>query len=102
MGNKGTRLCVISLICMFFAPIVIFLIAGRFMSGDISGATADAYGLMIPLDIASYIAAWALAIISRVKYKNRFSLVLIIIYGSLLALSVIGIIVLLCFFIGMF
>ena len=56
----------------------------------------------IPLDIASYIATWDLAIISRVKYKNRFSLVLIIIYGSLLALSVIGIIVLLCFFIGMF
>ncbi len=72
------------------------------MSGDISGATADAYGVMIPLDIASYIAAWALSIISRVKYKNRFSLVLIIIYGSLLALSVIGIIVLLCFFIGVF
>ncbi len=72
------------------------------MSGDISGATADAYGVMIPLDIASYIAAWAFAIISRVKCKNRFSLVLIIIYGSLLALSVIGIIVLLCFFIGMF
>ena len=102
MGNKGTRLCVISLICMFLAPIVIFLIAGRFMNGDISGATADAYGVMIPLDIVSYIAAWVLAIISRVKYKNRFSLVLIIIYGSLLALSVIGIIVLLCFFIGMF
>ena len=36
------------------------------------------------------------------KYKNRFSLVLVIIYGSLLALSVIGIIVLFCFFIGMF
>ena len=87
---------------MFLAPIVIFLIAGSFMSGDISGATADAYGVMIPLDIAAYIAAWALAIISRAKYKNRFSLVLIIIYGSLLALSVIGIIVLLCFFIGMF
>ena len=102
VGNKGTRLCVISLICMFLAPIVIFLIARRFMNGDISGATADAYGVMIPLDIASYIAAWALAIISRVKYKNRFSLVLIIIYGSLLALSVIGIIVLLCFFIGTF
>ena len=102
MGNKGTRLCVISLICMFLAPIVIFLITGRFISGDISGETADAYGVMIPLDIASYIAAWALAIISRVKYKNRFSLVLIIIYGSLLALSVIGIIVLLCFFIGTF
>ena len=81
---------------MFLAPIVFFVIAGKFMSGDFSGATADAYGVIIPLDIASYIAAWVLAIISRAKYKNRFSLVLIIIYGSLFALSVVGIIVLLC------
>ena len=102
MGNKGNKLCVISLVCMFLAPIAIFLIAGRFMSGDISGATADAYGVMIPLDIASYIGAWILAIISRVKFKNRFSLVLIIIYGSLLALSVIGITILFCVFMGLF
>lgn len=58
--------------------------------------------VLIPLDIASYIVAWVLAIISRVKYKNRFSLILIIIYGSLLALSVIGIIVLFCIFMGLF
>ena len=102
MENKGTKLCVISLLCMFLVPIVIFLIAGSFMSGDISGATAGAYGVMIPLDMASYIAAWVLAIISRVKYKNRFSLVLIIIYGSILALSLIGIIALFCVFIGLF
>ena len=102
MSNNGTKLCVISLVCMFLVPIVIFLIAGRFMSGDISGATAAAYGVMIPLDIASYIVAWVLAIISRVKYKNTFSLVLIIIYGSLLAISVIGTVVLLCVFIGLF
>ena len=102
VDNKGTKLCVISLLCMFLTPLVVFMIAGNFMSGDISGTTASVYGVIIPLDIASYIAAWALAIISRVKYKNRFSLVLIIIYGSLLALSVIGIIVLLCIFIGMF
>ena len=101
VDNKGIKLCVISLLCMFLAPIAIFLIAGNFMSGDISGATADAYGVMIPLDFAFYIAAWVLAILSRVKYKNRFSLVLIIIYGSLLALSVIGIIVLFCVFIGL-
>ena len=102
MGNKGTKLCIISLLCMFLTPIVIFLIAGNFMSGDISGATAGAYGVMIPLDLVSYIAAWVLAIISRVHYKNRFSLILIIIYGSLLALSVIGIIVLFCVFMGLF
>ena len=102
MDNKGTKLCVISLLCMFLAPIVVFVIAGRFMSGDISGATADAYGVMIPLDFAFYIVAWVLAILSRVKYKNRFSLVLMIIYGSLLALSVVGTIVLFCVFIGLF
>ena len=102
MDNKGTRLCIISLLCMFLAPLVVFMIASNFMSGDISGTTASVYGLMIPLDIAFYIAAWVLAIISRVKYKNRFSLILIIIYGSLLALSVIGIIVLFCGFIGLF
>ncbi len=51
---------------MFLAPIVIFMIASILMSGDISGATAGAYGVMIPLDIAFYIAAWVLAIISRI------------------------------------
>ena len=98
----GTKLCVISLLCMFLAPIVIFIIAGMFMSGDISGATADAYGVMIPLDFVAYIAAWVLAIISNVKYKNTFSLVLIIIYSVLLVLSAIGIFVLFGVFIGIF
>ncbi len=102
MENIGTKLCVISLLCMFVAPIVIFIIGAGFMSGDISGATADVYGVMIPLDFVSYVVAWILAIVSRSKYKNRFSLVLIIIYGSLLALSLIGIIVLLCVIIGLF
>ena len=101
-GKGGTKLCVISLLCMFLAPIVIFIISAMFMSGDISGATADAYGAMIPLDFAAYIAAWVLAIISRVKYKNTFSLVLIIIYSLLLILSIIGIILLFGIFIGMF
>ena len=81
---------------MFLAPIIVFMIGSSFMSGDISGTTSGVYGVMIPLDIAFYIVAWVLAIISKVKYKNIFSMVLIIIYGSLLALSVIGIIVLFC------
>ena len=98
----GTKLCVISLVGMFLAPIVIFIIAGMFMSGDISGATADAYGVMIPLDFIAYIVAWVLAVISRIKYKNTFSLVLIIVYSVLLVLSITGIIVLFGIFIGMF
>ena len=101
MKQNGTKLCVISLLCMFAVPIVIFAIAGIFMSGDISGATASAYGVMIPLDIASYIAAWVLAIIARVQYKNRFSLVLLILYGSILALAGIGAILLFCAFMGL-
>ncbi len=80
MKNKGTTLCIISLICMFVAPLLIFIIGASFMSGDISGATADAYGMITLLDIAAYIAAWVLAIVSRAKFKNRFSLVLLIVY----------------------
>ena len=98
----GTKLCIISLLCMFLAPIVIFIIAGMFMSGDISGATADAYGVMIPLDFIAYIVAWVLAVISRIKYKNTFSLVLIIIYSVLLVISVVGIALLFGVFIGLF
>lgn len=45
MDNKGTRLCIISLLCMFLAPLVVFMIASNFMSGDISGTTASAYGV---------------------------------------------------------
>ncbi len=37
MENKGTKLCVISLLCMFLAPLVVFMISSKFMSGDISG-----------------------------------------------------------------
>ena len=35
MDNKGTRLCIISLLCMFLAPLVVFIIGSNFMSGDI-------------------------------------------------------------------
>ena len=87
---------------MFLAPIVFFLICSLFMNGDISGATARGYSVMIRLDIISYITAWVLAIISRSKYKNMFSLVLLIIYGSLLALALIGGIVLVLVMLGRF
>ena len=51
--KNASKLCIISIILMFVVPVVAFLIAGMFMNGDISGATAAAYGLMIPIDIAS-------------------------------------------------
>lgn len=49
-----------------------------------------------------YVTAWVLAIISRAKFKTRFSLVLLIIYGSLLALSFFGFILLICIMLGLF
>ena len=102
MNDAGTKLCIMSLICMFIVPIIVFIIGASFMSGDISGATADAYSVIIKLDILSCIVAWGLAIYSRMTYMNRFSLVLLIIYGSLLALFVIGIIVFICIVMGLF
>lgn len=102
MKNKGTILCIISLLCAFVAPTVVFIIAGFFMNGDISWGTGAAYGVMIPIDIVLFIAAWVLAIISRVKYKNIFSLVLIVIYGVFLVFSVLGIIILFAVLMGQF
>ena len=98
--NKGTLLCIISLVCMFVLPVIFLLISGG--NGDISGATARAQGIMIRLDICSYLAAWILAIVSRAKYKNTFSLVLLIIYGSILALSIIGAVILFVVMLGLF
>ena len=92
MKNKGTILCIISLLCAFVAPSVVFIIAGFFMNGDISWGTDAAYGVMMPIDMVFNIAAWVLAIISRIRYKNFFSLVLIVIYGVSLVFSVLGII----------
>ena len=98
--NNGKILCIISLVCMFAMPVVIFAVAGLFMSGDISGATAAAYSAMVPFQGAAYVAAWVLAIVARVKYKNTFSLVLLIIYGSLAALAVFGVVALVLIMLG--
>ena len=38
--KNASKLCIISIILMFVVPVVAFLIAGMFMNGDISGATA--------------------------------------------------------------
>ncbi|MCR5048548.1 MAG: hypothetical protein K6A37_06275 [Saccharofermentans sp.] len=98
MSNK--KLCIISFLCNFVLPIVIFLIAGMGMNGDISGMTAAAYALMIPFDVAAAVAAWVFAIIARVKYKSKFSLVLIIIYSVLFVLWLPGNALILLLYIG--
>ena len=98
--KTGYLLCLFSIICMFIAPIVSFFIACMFMNGDISGAVTGAYAYMLVSDIVTYLAAWALAIIARIKYKSTFGLALIIIYAGLLALTIVGAIVLLCVFVG--
>ena len=100
MVKKSNQLCIISLICMFVMPVVNLLISGG--NGDISGATAAAWGRMITMNIAAYVVAWILAIVSRVRYKKTFSLVLIIIYGVLLGITIMGVIFLFCVFMGMF
>ena len=85
-------------------PIATFLIAAILTKGDILGVTAAAYEYegMRFVDIVSYIAAWALVIIAWVKYKSKFAQNLLIIYGILHVLGVIGVIVVFCILIGIF
>lgn len=60
-------------------PIATFLIAAILTKGDILGVTGAAYEGLHLVDIVSYIAAWALVIIARVKYKSKFAQNLLII-----------------------
>lgn len=83
-------------------PIATFLIAVILTKGDILGVSAAEYEGMNLVDLVSYIAAWALVIIARVKYKSKFAQNLLIIYGILHVLGVIGVIVVFCILIGIF
>ena len=96
--DNNKKFCIISLLCKFVLPIVVFLCSN--MNGDISGTTAAAYALMIPIDAAASVAAWVLAIIARVRYKSTFSLVLIIIYSILFVLAFVVNILVVLFFLG--
>lgn len=103
MNNKNANiLCIISLILNFIMPVVTFLIVAILTKGDILGATAAAYEGINLVEIVSYIAAWALVIIARVKYKSKFAQNLLIIYGILHVLGVIGVIVVFCILFGIF
>lgn len=94
MNNNGPIICIFSLGFMFLMPAFNFMFGSMFMNGDISGSTARGFGIMIGLDIISYIAAWALAILARVRYRSKFGLVLLIIYGAMTVLSIVAVIAL--------
>ena len=92
--HLANMLCIISLVCMFVVPIgsygvLYFLDGAKFSTKVLDALTSISTCLMG----ASYIAAWVLMILVRVKYKkNKFGFILMIIYLILLALTVIAII----------
>ena len=89
--KQSTKLCLISLLCMFVLPTIVFFIVASTASA--SGTNSPAYKLMIPVTFTCYVVGWVLAVMSRNKYKDTFSMVLLIIYGILLVCTLIGIIV---------
>ncbi len=83
-------LCIISLLFMFVFPPIVSLIAGSFMSGDISSVSAGIGNIAFIINIFLCMIAWILAIVARVRYKGKFSMVLLIIYGVMLVLGILG------------
>lgn len=96
---KANIYCIISLVCMFVVPITssIFFAATDAIS---TVNTSDGSGSIITrlssaLVGLAHLAAWVLMIIVRVRYpKNKFGLVLMIVYLVLLALIVVAVVVL--------
>ena len=97
--SNATTLCIISLICKFGLPLVTSIISALAASGDIGGANEPVTAFAAMVSGAGYIAAWVLVIVSRVKYKDTFSKVLLIIYLVLLALEILAVVlfVVMCF-----
>jgi hypothetical protein len=85
-------------------PVVLFWIVVILTKGDILGGTVATYEYegMDHVSFVSYIAAWVLVIIARVKYKSKFAQNLLIIYGILHVLGLIGVIVVFFILIGIF
>ena len=89
-------LCIISLVCMFVVPIISFIVLdlmdGSSMSEKLLNLISNVATCIMG---ASYLVAWILMIIVRAKYKkNKFGLILMIIYLIMLALTVIAAIIL--------
>lgn len=93
-ANKklGTTLCIISLICKFGMPLIGGFITGITSSGDIGGIDEAIAAFVSLLTGAGSIAAWVLVIVARVKCKDTFSKVLLIVYLVLLGLEIIAVI----------
>ena len=78
--HLANMLCIISLVCMFVVPIasygvLYFLDGAKFSTKVLDALTSISTCLMG----ASYIAAWVLMILVRVKYKkNKFGFILMI------------------------
>ena len=84
--KKENTLCIISLILMFAVPPLIRLTVRG--SNEI-GLDMTAQFFKMIVGIGSYIWAWVLAIIARMKYNTKFSRILIIIYSVILAIALI-------------
>ena len=101
MKKRSNMLCVISLICMFGGPVISYLVTSPFANGDISASTHSALQAGYRINIVAYIAAWVIAIVTRRKYKDKFSKVLIIIYSILLVVVILAIVLFIAVLMGM-
>ena len=97
-SKKGNILCFISL-ALYIAPYVFGGVLSN-ITNQISSIASNDYksieivtGILTSLTGGSYIAAWVLAIIARVKHKNTFSKVLLWIYIGMLIVTIVSIIV---------
>ena len=97
-NKKGNILCFIS-IGLQLVPYISSGILGALTESvstisDNYGSTSIISSILSLLLGGSYIASWVFMIIARVKYKNKFSKILMWVYIGMLALSVIALIIL--------
>ena len=88
----STILCVISLVLRFGAPAIAGVISGIGQASDIKSLMQAMSIIALLISSVSYIGAWVLVIIARVKCKTTFSKVLLIIYIALLVLEILSIV----------
>lgn len=92
-NKTGNILCFISLGLMFVVPGIAGGIANAISSGDISSINNEISTVFSILSGSSIIAAWILAIVARVRYKNTMSKVLIILYAGLMVVMIIFVVI---------